>query len=115
MTVSPDSALEGKGFEPSVPLQGCAGNEAVAATGLLIIRRGQYRFKPWSGDDPAGASEIRVSSAASGSLRPSTHATSRQCHRDAALSRGTPEFRVLQQLEPADDLCAPLFCKLLWQ
>ena len=28
--------------------------EAVAATGVVIIRRSQYRLKPWSGDDPAG-------------------------------------------------------------
>ena len=34
-----------------------------------------------------------------------------------ALSGGTPEFRVLQQLEPADDLCATLFClhRLAWR
>ena len=39
-----DAALEGTGFEPSVPLQGCAGKEAVAATGVVIIRPGQYRL-----------------------------------------------------------------------
>src|SRR3984893_6864679 len=53
-----DSPLEGTGFELSVPLQGCAGREAVAATGVVIIRHGQYRAKPWSGDDRADASPI---------------------------------------------------------
>ena len=38
-------------------LQGCAGKEAVAATGVVIIRRGQYRLKPWSGDDPADVAQ----------------------------------------------------------
>jgi hypothetical protein len=46
--VRANSPAEGTGFEPSVPLQGCAGKEAVAATGVVIIRRGQYRLKPWS-------------------------------------------------------------------
>ena len=119
---SSDSPLERTGFEPSVPLQGCAGKEAVAATGVVIIRRGQYRLKPWSGDDPAGASEISrfglgcpLRLAGVFDLQLTPHPGS--VIGIVALSGGTPEFRVLQQLEPADDLCATLFClhRLAWR
>jgi len=88
----------------------------------VIIRRGQYRLKPWSGDDPAGASEISrfglgcpLQLAGVFDLQLTPHPGS--VIGIVALSGSTPEFRVLQQLEPADDLCATLFClhRLAWR
>src|SRR5439155_7265101 len=85
-------------------------------------RRGQYRLKPWSGDDPAGASEIQslwfgcpLRLAGVFDLQLTPHPGS--VIGIVALSGGTPELRVLQQLEPADDLCATLFClhRLAWR
>ena len=81
---------------------------------------GQPRYS--SGDDPAGACEISrfglgcpLRLAGVFDLQLTPHPGS--VIGIVALSGGTPEFRVLQQLEPADDLCATLFCphRLAWR